>query len=530
MDRKRALELLRGGSEGIALWNDWRSRGQPSVRLSYSNLADLDLSVADLAGVNLRASNFRRTKLVGAQLTGADLRRCNFRSADLTRAVLCSADLRAANLRDARLAGADLRQARLRRASFAGATADARTLWPGDLAPRTFRSTAARSNREGRTENDPPPALANDIAGPLLEFLRRQFGSCVYAEPLSPLRRGNEAIVYTFRVAGLRPPLDRPLVLRLFRSGSDPQQVLAQSAIQDAIAEQSFPAPKVYATDAGDDALGGPFLLMERLPGEPLYGDILDVDERGVPRAKPGRLVRRGIEMLMGLPRRVAELELRLHELRTAPVMAALDRAGVPWWGLTPAGRLTWAGSQIDVHGLEGLRPGLDWLWQNLPNMPDELVVCHGDLHPLNLLIREGEVSGVLDWSMTALAPREFEIGWMRATYLTIPLPLPGPLRFAERAIAAHLARRFSTSYARRRPIDGAVLPYYEAFRSLVGLTSLGARVARGEAIRDAWNSPQAIARVLEHFLRLTGIEAAVPRLCFPRPRSPGRLAPSSFS
>jgi hypothetical protein len=117
---------------------------------------------------------------------------------------------------------------------------------------------------------------------------------------------------------------------------------------------------------------------------------------------------------------------------------------------------------------------------------------------------------------MTALAPREFEISWMRAAYLTTPLPLPGPLRFAERVIAAHLARLFTTSYGRRRPIDALVLPYYEAYRSLVGLTSLGARMVRGDVIRDAWNSPQAVARVIEHFLRLTGIEVAFPRLWRP--------------
>jgi hypothetical protein len=50
-------------------------------------------------------------------------------------------------------------------------------------------------------------------------------------------------------------------------------------------------------------------------------------------------------------------------------------------------------------------------------------VVCHGDLHPLNLLFRERELTGVVDWSNASLASPAFEIGWMRAIYLTIPFP-----------------------------------------------------------------------------------------------------------
>ena len=130
MDRKRALDLLRGGSEAVARWNRWRSRGEPLPDLRHSDLRRADLRGANLASAHLQRSNFGDARLEGANLERADLNHCNFRRADLSGATLRSVNLSGANLKDADLRGADLRRAQIRRASFFGVRRDAETRPP----------------------------------------------------------------------------------------------------------------------------------------------------------------------------------------------------------------------------------------------------------------------------------------------------------------------------------------------------------------------------------------------------------------
>ncbi len=41
---------------------------------------------------------------------------------------------------------------------------------------------------------------------------------------------------------------------------------------------------------------------------------------------------------------------------------------------------------------------GVDWLMENRPSESGRLAICHGDFHPLNILIQDDRVTGVLDW------------------------------------------------------------------------------------------------------------------------------------
>ncbi len=92
MEREEALELLRGGPEGIADWNAERERDDFELR---------DLGFLDLEGANLRVANLRdleiRGILRGADLTLADLRSTNLFDADLDGACVASADVGGTN-------------------------------------------------------------------------------------------------------------------------------------------------------------------------------------------------------------------------------------------------------------------------------------------------------------------------------------------------------------------------------------------------------------------------------------------------
>jgi aminoglycoside phosphotransferase (APT) family kinase protein len=351
------------------------------------------------------------------------------------------------------------------------------------------------------------------IAGPLLEFLRDELGDCRYAEPPVALTPGNETLICAFRLEGPEPPLDRPLVVRLFPSGTDPARALGEAVIQNALADQGFPAARTFASCDRNEVLGGPFFVMERLPGETFLGSTLELDRTGAPRMLPWGVVRQGLQMLLDMPRRLAEVDVRMHALDASRAIAALEEAGLPWQTRTVEGQIRRMSALVDQSSLDGLRPGVEWLAAHLPAARDPVVVCHGDMQPLNLLVADHKVSGVVDWSNTLFAPPECEIGCTRAAFLTLPLPLPTPLRPAERGIATIIADRYTNVYERSRPLDADAVRYHEAFHNLWVLAVNAERASYGGVRRDAWGSPRARQKLVAHFHAISGeyLEAADP-------------------
>lgn len=106
MDRDEALELLRGGKDGVEEWN--KRRGADG---NIPSLHQVSLRGAILSGANLYSANLTGADLTGAKLIEATLIATSFRQAKLN-----EADLSGANLGGAILHGADVR-----RTDFSGA-------------------------------------------------------------------------------------------------------------------------------------------------------------------------------------------------------------------------------------------------------------------------------------------------------------------------------------------------------------------------------------------------------------------------
>ena len=121
MKRDKALELLRGGEDGIAEWNKRVEAGGGLRDLSAARLDGAKLSGANLSGADLRRADLRSAKLFSAKLIEAKLSRARLRGADLRGADLRGAELLEANLTFANLRGADLSRADLFSAKLMGA-------------------------------------------------------------------------------------------------------------------------------------------------------------------------------------------------------------------------------------------------------------------------------------------------------------------------------------------------------------------------------------------------------------------------
>ncbi|MDH3691276.1 MAG: pentapeptide repeat-containing protein [Gammaproteobacteria bacterium] len=134
MNRKEALELLRGGKRGVREWNRRRGRGRektPSLR--EADLAGADLEGADLGGTildradlndanltnaNLAHASLTDAYLVATRLVGAVLENANFQGAKLPSVKLAHGDFAQANLMETTLSHADLTGANLRGAEL----------------------------------------------------------------------------------------------------------------------------------------------------------------------------------------------------------------------------------------------------------------------------------------------------------------------------------------------------------------------------------------------------------------------------
>ena len=148
------------------------------------------------------------------------------------------------------------------------------------------------------------------------------------------------------------------------------------------------------------------------------------------------------------------------------------------------------------------------WLAEHAPaGAPG--VVCHGDLHPFNLLIdTDGDVT-VLDWSGGLLAPPAYDLAFTGLVLSEPPVGVPRMLRPLVRAGGRALARRFRRTYVRetRAPIDSLSLAWHEGLICLRVLAEVAGWVAAGQ-VEERHGHPWIVAgpAFAARLSRLTGV------------------------
>src|SRR5437667_58412 len=133
--------------------------------------------------------------------------------------------------------------------------------------------------------------------------------------------------------------------------------------------------------------------------------------------------------------------ERLLAVLRTATGNPRLNFAAPPepltggFWAEVLAFRLTGApaglacdlvprGARPEAHDRKDLAGVGRWLAANPPPAASE-VICHGDLHPFNLLADPGGAATVLDWSAALLGPRAYDVAFTTVILTDPPVLVP---------------------------------------------------------------------------------------------------------
>lgn len=306
-------------------------------------------------------------------------------------------------------------------------------------------------------------ALGAGLAPRLLAALRAKTGDAAldFSGAPAPLGGGLWASLHGFRLAHAPAALSGDLVLRVMPTSDE--QAIREATVQEAVRAQGFPAPRVHLSAGRNDGLGFPYIVMERVAGGTLRSGLSLNDKlRLVPR----------------LPQVLGETLARLHALDAQPVQAALAAAG---WDARSVGLdsdLAELGERARPLDAPGFAAGAQWLGRHRP-APGRTVVCHGDFHPLNLLVADREVSGVLDWSHALLAEAEYDVAYAAQLLALWPLEAPRlPRRLVKNLLGRPAASQFLRAYRSRQAVDPGRLRWHQAlhaFRILV-------RVARARA------------------------------------------------
>lgn len=251
----------------------------------------------------------------------------------------------------------------------------------------------------------------------------------------------------------------------------EPGIAAKESAIQAAVAAQGFPTPAVHLAGGPDDGLGRAFMVMDLADGAPMLDGL---DGAGAVAAFP-TLVRR-------LPRALGQTMAALHRLDVAPVRARL----APLDGTGPAvemgdylAHLAAGAASLDRQDLVA---AARWLEAN-PPPPEPEVICHGDLHPFNLLVDAQGAITVLDWSAALLAPAAYDVAFTSLLLSEPPIAVPAPLAPFIRGAGGHLARRFRRAYstAAGREVHPRSLRWHEGLVCLRVLVDVAHWVAADE-------------------------------------------------
>ena len=230
-------------------------------------------------------------------------------------------------------------------------------------------------------------------------------------------------------------------------------------AVLKALEASSVPAPKAHWVDYDGRWLGGPSLVMDRMPGTCDYL-VLNGD--------------RPLEARLNLARAFIGLMARIHAIdwRDLALSAVL---GVPTGAPSRVELAHWEAEYRRVR-LEP-HPELDYVlaWMRLGAPEAEaIVLVHGDFKPGNALIAGEHISAKLDWETAHLGDPLEDLGWVT-----------NPVRKREHQIAGAWEREQIVAAYRAltgRRVDEAALRWWNVFScwklAVIQLTAVSEFVA----------------------------------------------------
>ncbi len=338
---------------------------------------------------------------------------------------------------------------------------------------------------------------------------------------LSVLASGWETTIFDFALESRSSrcpsiPVGRSAVLRCYQGSAADAKGGREHTTIDRLSTAGYPVPRPYLFEPGHDALGVPFLIMERLPGGPLL----------TTRSFPESFKTFSLGFFA-----FVRAQARLH--RYEPASAGLEdiprsfsppgiSAGAPILDRVLA---TIAG-RVEDGPLPGLRGALQLVTERAARFrAAKSSIVHMDYHPLNVMVRNWRVTGVLDWSNTDVGDRHLDAATTSMILSSWALEKPQWMRdnLVGNGLRASFASLYLPMYHAMAPIDFERFRYCQAVAALARLSLYGMMRARGpesvgyraESISEI--TPPAVRALTRYATRKCGTPASLESAVFGR-------------
>ena len=290
-------------------------------------------------------------------------------------------------------------------------------------------------------------------------------------------------------------PAGQDLVLRFYQGSRAGDKANREAAVMPILADLNYPVPRSYLFETDPEPLGAPFLIMERVPGRPLFST--------------GSFPQAFKTFSMGFIAFV-RAQVRLHSLAANAPNALMKVPHAFESGNAASTKpllervFRIIEERIERGPLPGLSEGLSRLRQRAARYspaPESFV--HMDYHPQNVMVRGVRVTGVLDWVNADRGDRHLCAATTAVILSTTAMEHPRWMR--ENAAGNSLRAIFRSLYL---PLYNAAAPmelerfrYSQGVAALLRLSMFGMMQVRGP--ESVGFRPEAIENVTPSVVRL---------------------------
>ena len=171
-----------------------------------------------------------------------------------------------------------------------------------------------------------------------------------------------------------------------------------------ALAETNVPVPKTYGLCDDSDVVGTPFFVMDFLEGEVYWDHMLPLASN---------------EERIKIYQQKNKVLANLHSVDYKAV--GLETYGKPGnYVARQVSRWTTQYLASETESIPEMNKLIDWLPENIPN-DDETSIVHGDFRLDNMIYKNHEVIGVLDWELSTLGHPIADFSYHCLTWRTLP-------------------------------------------------------------------------------------------------------------
>jgi aminoglycoside phosphotransferase (APT) family kinase protein len=312
-----------------------------------------------------------------------------------------------------------------------------------------------------------PNFTVNEISSRFFSYLSGKLGAYQIEDELEQLTGGQEAYLYKFRISGVED-YDGPMVLRLFPSYYHPETAEWQEMLHNLIQAEGVPVPRVYLSVSDTSILGGTFLVMDFVEGDA-------IDPEDDPNILP----------------LTAKTQALLHQKDGQRISNEILVRGHSLGSHTFDGRMQWIVSRSEKYS--GLEDWVNWLVENRPPEPEKNMILHGDFHPMNLLVKDGKVNTILDWSGFMVGDPMYDLGWTKALLIATAKHETPPDVFDQ------IMGVYMEAYGSISPIDHEKLDYFVVYRLVRALFE-------GKEGQLYWTREDIVENICSVLSEMTGI------------------------